>query len=991
MRPFFLLSLLSACAPVGGVGELLYVAPAPDTEVDDPDAASYRAYFSTIQAAIDAAASGDTVSIPSGTYTETLTLRDGVNLQGAGQGQTWLYGTAALSSGTVTISDLSMADPTYVSSGVAYTNYGVRVTGGSLTLEDVGLHYYLYGVYATSGSSAVLSDTLLSYNWYGAVAEGTTSFSVFNSLVGSNSAGGVAVVSSSATNILYNTFIGNAFAATETYLVGAVSLGATTDASVNRVVNNILTSNFYGLDCHSCVATLGGNLVWGNTTNYINDASSDPRDVSGDPGFTNASEGDYSLSATSICVDTAWDSYSLSTDSNGEARPQGAGYDIGMDEYATSAYELSITEVMSNARAESTGEFVEIYNAGGSSVDLDGFFLTDGDEQDTLQAFGTSTTVLAPGAYAVIVDPDYTGVYTIDPSVVLLTTGDTEVGNGLTTSDHVTLLEDDGTTIAGSFSFPTDPGDGVSMEQYDITAGDVSGNWRGSVCSTGSSPGAAHCFPEAGDPADLVITEVLANATVESTGEYIELYNSGTTDIDAGGLQIRDTASRDTLQGYSGGSALIGPGQHALIVDSGYTYDYYLPSDIVLLTTADATLGNGLSTTDTVTLFNTDGTTVIDSFTSPSDPGDGHSVEKVDYTLGDTPANWVAATTTCTRGASPGRLNGAAGGVCAVLYVNEVMSNPLDEDTGEFIEIYNAGSDSVDLAGLIVSDGDEDDTLASYGGGATTLAPGGWAIIVDSEFAGEYTVDPSVVVVTTSNSTLGNALSVSDAVELYEADGANLIDSFGFPQNPGNGVSVERIAYAGTLDTALNWVGSTCASGSSPGAANCVSSGGSSASESTYELVLSEILANPLDESTGEFIEVYNAGSTDVDMLYMVIWDGDALDTIFGYSDIYDTVLAPGQYAVILDSNYAGQYSIPAGALVLTADDSTIGSGLSTDDDVSLYESGGTALIDSFNFPTNPGNGISVDKVDLAAGDTSSNWATSTCAGGSSPGSSSCF
>ena len=167
-------------------------------------------------------------------------------------------------------------------------------------------------------------------------------------------------------------------------------------------------------------------------------------------------------------------------------------------------------------------------------------------------------------------------------------------------------------------------------------------------------------------------------------------------------------------------------------------------------------------------------------------------------------------------------------------------------------------------------------------------------------------------------------------------------------------------------------------------------SGGSSASESAYDLVISEVMSNPLDEGTGEFIEIYNAGSTDVDLLYMVIWDGDALDTLFGYTSIYDTILAPGEYAVILDSNYAGEYTIPADALLLTADDSTLGSGLSTDDMVALYEAGGTALIDSFSFPTNPGNGTSIEKVDLGGGDMSSNWAASTCSAGSSPGSSSC-
>ncbi|MDP2310807.1 MAG: lamin tail domain-containing protein [Pseudomonadota bacterium] len=986
-----LLALLSACAPSGTGGVTLYVQPAEDGEWDDERLAVTLSPFTTIQAAIDAASSGDTVAVPSGTYTEDLTLRSGVSVQGAGQGQTWVVGSATQTSGSVTISRLSMIDPDYVATGTRYLNYGVHATGGSITLEDVGLHYFLHGLRVESGANAVVSDSLLSYNWYGAVASGANAFTVFNSLIGSNSAGGLAVSGTSSTNIIYNTLVGNAFAGTATYLVGAISLSGTTDSSVHTVANNIVTSNYYGLDCHGCEAAWGGNLVWGNTTNYINDASTAPNDVNADPGFRNAGEGDYGLSAMSVCIDAAWGSHGVSNDADGEVRPQGAGYDIGMDEYANSAYSLLITEVVANARTESTGEFVEIYNAGGSTVDLAGFRLTDGDEVDTLQAFGTSGTTLAPGAYAVVVDPEYVSGYTIASGVTLLTTGDTEVGNGLTTSDRVTLYESDGSTVAAAFSSPRDPGDGISMEQYDLTVGDTAGNWRASQCSSGSSPGAQHCFPETGDPADLVLTEILANATDESTGEYVEIYNTGTQEIDAAGLVLRDATSSDTLQGFGGGSTLIGPGKHALIVDSAYTYNYWLPTDVVLLTTDDATLGNGLSTSDTVTLLDADGTTVIDTFSSPSDPGDGHSIEKIDYAAGDIATNWSSATSSCVRGASPGRLNGATGGECAVLLINEVMSNPLDEDTGEFIEIYNAGSDSVDLAGLVFTDGAQDDVIAAFGGGSTLLAPGGWALVVDAEYAGEYTLAASVVLVTTMDTTLGNGLAVGDEIELYEADGFHVIDAYVWPTNPGNGVSVERVSTYGTLDSAANWIGSTCASGSSPGASNCVSSGGSSATESSYDLVISEVMSNPLDESTGEFVEIYNAGSTDVDLLYMVIWDGDAVDTIFGYGDIYNTVLGPGEYAVILDSNYAGEYSIPGDALVLTADDSTIGSGLSTDDSFYLYESGGTALIDGYSFPTNPGNGTSVQKVDLAGGDTSSNWSASTCSSGSSPGSATCL
>jgi hypothetical protein len=321
------------------------------------------------------------------------------------------------------------------------------------------------------------------------------------------------------------------------------------------------------------------------------------------------------------------------------------------------------------------------------------------------------------------------------------------------------------------------------------------------------------------------------------------------------------------------------------------------------------------------------------------------------------------------------------------------MANADDEDTGEFVEIYNAGYDSIDLYGLMISDGDQDDMIIDFEKGDTFLEPGGYALVIDAEYAGEYTIDSSVVLVTTWDSTLGNSLSVSDTVTLYEYDGVHTIDEYQWPSNPGNAVSSERVAMGGTLDSDSNWEASSCASGSSPGLENCVSAStsGPTVSDLYGYLVITEVMSNAAVESTGEFIELYNAGSTDIDLLYYVVYDGDAVDTVFGFSDPYDTILGAGEYAVILDSGYAGEYTIPADTLLLVTDDATIGSGLATNDPVYLYEDNAVSFIDSYTFPFNAGNAISVEKVDFAGGDTADNWAASDCADGCSPGAYNCF
>lgn len=983
-----LVGAASCAQPTPKSGRTLYVQPAADGEWDDPDHMQHMAAFTTIQDAIDAASSGDTVAIPSGTYVEDIDMASGITVTGAGSDETLIVGTVTfdgLSSGT--LSDVGLFDATYIATGVAYTETGIYVNGGSATIQNVEAYYFDYAIHGDGAASLTVNGSSIGGNWYGIVADGVSNLLVTNNFVYSNPAGGVVSEFGTAGSVLHNTFVGNGFGGSSAYLTGAVSLGS---GGSEVVANNIMVSNYYGLNCYSCGSSWSTNLIWGNVTDYVNDASQVTSDLSVDPQFLNYSEGDYSLAMGSPCIDAASATYGVATDIDGEARPQGAGYDIGMDEFASTSYDLIITEVMANASTESTGEFVEIYNNGSVAIDLSGLILTDGDDIDTLQAYGSSSTTLAAGEYAVVLDPDYASDYTIDSSVILLTTGDTTVGNGLTTADDITLYEDDGSTIIATFSYPADPGDGVSMEMYNLENGDTSGNWRASQCTDGSSPGAAACFPESGDPADLIITEVLANAASESTGEYVELYNAGTSEIDLSGLVISDGDSSDTLEAFAGGSTLLAAGQHALILDSAYSYDYVLPVGVVLMS-AGSTIGNGLAVSDPITLFDTDGTTTIDSFSHPADPGDGYSIEKVDYTVGDDATNWDDATTSCTLGRSPGRLNGAAGGLCGPLLITEVMANADDEDSGEFIELYNAGAETIDLAGLVFSDGDAFDTLQAYDSGSTTLAVGAYAVIVDAEFDGDFTIDSATTVVTTTDTTLGNSLAVSDPVTLYEADGTTILDQFQYPQNPGNAVSVERVAYWGSIDDSDNWVASTCASGSSPGLDNCVSGSSSASAESSYDVLITEIMANADTESTGEFIELYNNGTTDVDLLYWVVYDGDAVDTVLGFSDPFDTILGAGEYAIILDADYAGDYStIPSDALILTTDDSTIGSGLATSDPVYIFEDNAISLVDSFSYPDNPGNAVSIERQDIATGDEASNWAASTCATGSSPGQGTC-
>jgi hypothetical protein len=965
--------LLAACSGQSPLNEV-FVEPSVDGEWDDPSV-QRRGVFTTIQAAVDAVSVGGLVMVPNGTYEETVLVDRNVTIRGGGAGQTTLLGSMVVTDDAqLTAESMTLSGPGY-DSGIA----GFKsVNGGDLVLEDVEVVNFERGV--EFADDADIINSRFQGNGYGIVGFENLDGYFFihgNEIVG-NAWGGIAITQGDG-NIYGNTLVGNAFAATTFFQVGAIALGPHAGVATD-LVDNIVVGNFYGISCEGCDVDARTNIVWGNNTDFINDGTRHPSDLNVDPLFAAAGEGDFHVTAESPAVDAGTGISLDVTDADGEARPQGAGWDIGMDEYAISDIQLVITEVLANATRESEHEYVEVYNAGVIAIDLAGLLFTDGDTTDTLQAYDGGTTEVQPGEYAMIIDSGYANteadVYGIIGNGTLVTTGDATLGNGLTTADYATLLDANGSTIISSMSYPLDPGDGESMERKVIDDGDVAANWRPSACAEGRSPLGSSCFPPSGDVSGLIITEIMANPFIESTGEFVELFNPTALEIDAFGLILSDGDSEDALEGFQGGTTLIRPFSHAVIVDSGFGGEYAFGTHVTLLTPG-ATLGNGLTNDDPVLLSTSDGT-LIDSYPASvaANAGDGNSRERADYDVAsDLASNWVDGDATCTGGSTPGRVNAAQGGTCAMVQITEVMSNPLNEDTGEFVEIYNPGPDSVDLIDFRLGDPSSTDVLVGYNGGGTELGPDSYAVIVDFEYNNEYSIPDGVLVVTTGDTTLGNSLAVGDWVQ-FEYVGTvwtQVLDTYFYPFNAGNGVSVERVDLR-IQDSPDNWLASSCAAGSSPGGDNCVAGAAVGFEESDLGIYITEVMSNPLDERTGEYIELYNDGPDPVDMSFFALTDGDAVDSIFPWFLAETPILDVGQFAIILDGDYADQYTLPIDALLLTTDDSAIGSGLATVDPVFLFEPDVRTVVDWVTETFNAGNGNSVNAVSFAGGNVPENW-----------------
>jgi hypothetical protein len=983
---------------------------APSLDGDGPIATCAEAItiqvpgdYATIQAAVNAAAAGDTVQIAAGQYHENaVTVHAAITIQGAGPGQTLLYGQIMSQGVPAGNPGVVIRHMTIDGTGVNPALQGaVLFMDGQGTVTDMVIQNHPHsGIRFGAGTYGAARRNLVRRNSIGIVAdEGNQPVTLTDNVVSFNTKAGIIDHMRVGTRILHNTVVGNAFS------VPAQSGGEgilAAPESTAEIRNNIVVSNNGGImvDTHGAPVQ-SNNLVWGNAEDYLvcdgdnggDPSTAAPGDVGLDPSFVAAANGDYHLKNGSPAIDRGVPSSSSPTDFDGIARPQGAGPDLGAFEHQVPAsnIKLVISEVMSNPTDEDRGEFVELYNAGPVATDLAGLQLSDGDARDTLVAFANGTTVVAPGAYAVIVDPEYLGGYDIPGGTTVVTVGNTTIGNGLSTSDPVTLYGTDGITILATYAHPFDPGNGVSAERVDLGGADSQNNWRASPCM--QSAGRPNCAPQT-LASGIIISEVMANPTNETTGEFIEIYNGTASPIDVGGMTISDGDSSDEVIGWGGGTTVVPGMTYAVILDPDFPpaqIPVLIDPSAILLTVPGSTLGNGLAMDDPITVLDSSNA-VVDTYTRTLVVSDGHSVEKVSLSMGDVEGNW--AQSSCPTGSSPGSLNcvsSASAGPHKPLVISEVMSNPLDEDTGEFIELYNRGIDPVDAAGLILGDGDAVDVVVGYQGGSTVIPAGGYALILDAEYAGPYGIPPGTILLSTPDTTLGSGLALDDQIRLYESNGVEVIDSYRHPFNPGNGRSAERIDLR-AFDTAANWTASTCASGSSPGANNCAAA----PAGLPKQLRITEVLANQAGTEgagEGELVEVINFGDRAVDLAGMFVEAGPDLgslsrDGLLAWAG-GATVLVPGAFAVVIDPQYDGRYAFPSGTVVMTIDDSSFGSSsLATTHLVQLIDADGITILDRFGYPSDPGDGVSLHRISLTAADSASNWTATPC--GSTPGAIDC-
>lgn len=159
----------------------------------------------------------------------------------------------------------------------------------------------------------------------------------------------------------------------------------------------------------------------------------------------------------------------------------------------------------------------------------------------------------------------------------------------------------------------------------------------------------------------------------------------------------------------------------------------------------------------------------------------------------------------------------------ADIVINEIMYNPAQaqgtDDAFEFIELYNGGLDTVDVAGWRFTDaGNDTDTVVGWGGGTTEIPPGGYAVITDAD--SEVDVPATAVHLSTGDNAIATyGLSNNgEHIALFSDTGA-IIDSLTYNDTVawgdsarGYGSSLECIDPSEDNALASNWAASTPAS-----------------------------------------------------------------------------------------------------------------------------------------------------------------------------------
>ena len=425
-------------------------------------------------------------------------------------------------------------------------------------------------------------------------------------------------------------------------------------------------------------------------------------------------------------------------------------------------------------------EFIELYNAGSRRVSLAGWRLGDAGPLSGYFRF-PAKAVIEPGSYVVLFGGGNPSEF-----IIPVYTDDGTIGDGLTDSgEAIHLIDKKGNEVA-FFSHDTWPADQSLVR----ISPDSSTFVPHKTISPTEAPSSAGHAPGKRPPLtySLIISEVLADPPVGSTGdanrdgqrdphedEFIELYNTGPAPIALTGWRLGDAGPLSEYFHFPP-DAVVEPESYVVLFGGGNPSGFTVP-----VYTDDGTIGDGLTDSgEAIHLIDNHGHEIsfLSHATWPADqslvrisPDSSTFVPHKTISPVELPFSPGIAPEEQTRVDLPKPPPKPT----YALFISEVLADPpsdanqdghYDPYEDEFIELYNAGADTVSLASWQLGDSASLFDYFRFPPGAA-IAPGSYVVLFGGGNPSEFTVP-----VYTDDGRIGDGLANSgEAIYLIDKTG----------------------------------------------------------------------------------------------------------------------------------------------------------------------------------------------------------------------------
>ena len=511
--------------------------------------------------------------------------------------------------------------------------------------------------------------------------------------------------------------------------------------------------------------------------------------------------------------------------------------------------DLRINEVMANPWPSDDnaswpgGEWFEIWNSGQSDIDLTGWSVVD--NAGNIIPFNAShlvgsNNIIAPNEYRIVAvnSTNQWGVLNNGAETLRL-----QWPNG-TLSQSISWSS----TVSG-FSLVDNPGSGWIPAAFPSPGQENPMPWD--LIVNGTSP--------------IRISEVLVNSTIDGAplpdGEWVEVHNQGNGDLDMQGWMIMDGMGNITqIDMMSLEHNQTQPGT-SIVADGRRLIQFY----------PDNQLWDNYNHLMLIDIFGT----VVSKAWWTSDPGLNVSlVEPQNLLQPWQPAAWP----------TPGQPEPGTTIVTGDVVFNEIYPDAVGNDTsswpnGEWIEIMNAGNNSVDIANWHFTSGSRNFNIN----------------VIQLPFKSDTILQPGEIALVAINGSQGFYLKNTNPDTIELRDSSNQI--------------ISTITYNSSTEGESNWFWNgdwSQAPWPTPGQPNP----STSPYTGDHTITITEILAHCSDDSilpSDDWVEVMNDGSNMIDLKgwRMLSDDGDLFhmrdDRVWNTSS---SIIAPGERMVFTTPNW---------------------------------------------------------------------------------------